>query len=59
MWDPKSPWADRRVRLAASLALDRRAMSEMETLGASKPTGSIIRAPSSSRCRSSPHPTTR
>ncbi len=42
MWDPKSPWADRRVRLAASLALDRRAMSEMETLGASKPTGSII-----------------
>jgi len=42
MWDPKSPWADRRVRLAASYALDRRAMSEMETLGASKPTGSII-----------------
>src|SRR5437899_10093425 len=42
MWDPKSPWADRRVRLAASLALDRRAMSEAETLGASKPTGCII-----------------
>src|SRR5213594_2531158 len=42
MWDPKSPWADRRVRLAASYALDRRAMSEMETLGASKATGSII-----------------
>src|SRR5499425_137897 len=42
MWDPKSPWADRRVRQAASLALDRRAMSEVETLGASKPTGSII-----------------
>src|SRR5438552_12986781 len=42
MWEPKSPWADRRVRLAASYALDRRAMSEMETLGASKPAGSII-----------------
>src|SRR5437870_11543761 len=42
MWDPKSPWADRRVRLAASLALDRRALSEAETLGASRPTGSIV-----------------
>jgi len=26
MWDPKSPWADQRVRLAASLALDRRSL---------------------------------
>jgi peptide/nickel transport system substrate-binding protein len=42
MWDPKSPWADKRVRLAANYAIDRRAISEMETLGASKPTGSII-----------------
>ena len=42
MWDPKSPWADRRVRLAANYAIDRRTISEMETLGASKPTGSII-----------------
>jgi len=41
-WDPKSPWADRRVRLAANYAIDRRALSESETLGASKPTGSII-----------------
>ena len=30
------------MRLAANYALDRRALSEMETLGASKPTGSII-----------------
>jgi peptide/nickel transport system substrate-binding protein len=41
-WDPKSPWADRRVRLAAAHAIDRRALSEAETLGASKPTGNIV-----------------
>jgi len=41
-WDPKSPWADRRVRLAASHAIDRRALSEAETLGASRPVGSIV-----------------
>jgi len=41
-WDPKSPWHDRRVRLAANYAMDRRALSEAETLGASKPTGGII-----------------
>ncbi len=42
MWDPKSPWADQRVRKAASLALDRKAISEAETLGASKPNGSVV-----------------
>ncbi|OLC14850.1 MAG: hypothetical protein AUH29_09330 [Candidatus Rokubacteria bacterium 13_1_40CM_69_27] len=41
-WDPKSPWHDKRVRLAANYALDRRALSEAETLGASKPAGSFI-----------------
>src|SRR5262249_23253378 len=41
-WDPKSPWADRRVRLAASHAIDRQALSEAETLGASKPAGNFI-----------------
>ncbi|HET9855727.1 MAG TPA: ABC transporter substrate-binding protein [Methylomirabilota bacterium] len=41
-WDAKSPWHDRRVRLAASHALDRRALSEAETLGASRPNGSLI-----------------
>jgi peptide/nickel transport system substrate-binding protein len=41
-WDPKSPWADRRVRLAANYAIDRQALSEAETLGASKPAGSFI-----------------
>ncbi len=40
--DPKSPWADRRVRLAASSAIDRPAINQAETLGFSKITGSII-----------------
>src|SRR5215204_6622396 len=42
MWDPKSPWADQRVRKAASLALDREALSEADTLGASKPNGNVV-----------------
>ena len=41
-WDPKSPWSDRRVRQAASLAIDRQALNQAETLGFSKPTGSLI-----------------
>ena len=41
-WDPKSPWADKRVRLAASLALDRQALNEAETLGLSRPVGNIV-----------------
>src|SRR5215216_6873574 len=42
MWDPKSPWADPRVRKAASLAIDRKALSDAETLGASKPNGNVV-----------------
>jgi peptide/nickel transport system substrate-binding protein len=41
-WDPKSPWHDRRVRLAASLAIDRQAINQAETLGHSLLTNSII-----------------
>src|SRR6266545_3170495 len=41
-WDPKSPWADRRVRLAANLAIDRQAINQAETVGLSKVTASII-----------------
>jgi peptide/nickel transport system substrate-binding protein len=41
-WNPKSPWHDRRVRQAASHAIDRHALNQAETLGFSRPTGSII-----------------
>jgi peptide/nickel transport system substrate-binding protein len=41
-WDPKSPWADVRVRRAASLSLDRKALNQAETLGFSFPTGALI-----------------
>jgi peptide/nickel transport system substrate-binding protein len=41
-WDPKSPWADPRVRLAASLAIDRKTINQALTLGHSLLTGSII-----------------
>ena len=41
-WDPKSPWHDRRVRLAANHAFDRNAINQAETLGFSRMTGSII-----------------
>jgi peptide/nickel transport system substrate-binding protein len=43
-WDPKSPWHDERVRLAISLAIDRKTINEALTLGRSALTGSIIPA---------------
>jgi peptide/nickel transport system substrate-binding protein len=41
-WDPKSLWADRRVRLAVNHAIDRQAINQSLTLGFSRMTGSII-----------------
>ncbi|PYN48746.1 MAG: hypothetical protein DMD95_02935 [Candidatus Rokuibacteriota bacterium] len=41
-WDPKSPWADKRVRMAANHAIDRKAINQAETLGFSRITASII-----------------
>jgi peptide/nickel transport system substrate-binding protein len=41
-WTAGSPWADRRIRLAASLAIDRQAINEAESLGFSGPTGNIV-----------------
>ena len=42
MYDPKSPWHDKRVRLAANHAINRQAINEAETLGYSKLLGGII-----------------
>jgi len=41
-WDPKSPWADKRVRMAANYAIDRKSINQAETLGFSRITASII-----------------
>ena len=41
-WDPKSPWHDRRVRLAASYAIDRQAINQAEMLGLGKATGGFV-----------------
>ena len=41
-WDPKSPWHDRRVRLAASHGINRQGYNEAEVLGLLRLTGSII-----------------
>jgi peptide/nickel transport system substrate-binding protein len=41
-YDLASPWSDKRVRLAANHAINRRAINEAETLGHSLPTGNIV-----------------
>jgi peptide/nickel transport system substrate-binding protein len=41
-WEASSPWHDRRVRLAATHAVDRDTINQAESLGFSKITGSII-----------------
>jgi peptide/nickel transport system substrate-binding protein len=41
-WDPKSPWHDRRMRLALNHALDRKAINEVSCLGFCPPTAVIV-----------------
>jgi ABC-type transport system substrate-binding protein len=41
-WDPKSPWSDRRVRLAVAHAVDMQAINESERLGFSRLTGALV-----------------
>jgi len=55
-WNPKSPWNDRRVRLAANMAIDKQAINEAERLGYSRLTGSIIPSTMDFALRIEPHP---
>ena len=55
-WKPNSPWADRRVRLAANLAVDRQGINEAERLGYSRLTGSIIPSIMDFALRIEPYP---
>jgi peptide/nickel transport system substrate-binding protein len=41
-WDPKSPWADKRLRLAVNHALDRKAINDAACLGFCPPAGVIV-----------------
>jgi peptide/nickel transport system substrate-binding protein len=41
-WDPKSPWADKRLRQAVNYSLDRKAINEAACLGFCPPAGVIV-----------------
>src|SRR6266852_2530792 len=55
-WNPKSPWSDRRVRLAATLAVDKQGLNEAERLGFARLTGSIIPGVMDYALRIEPYP---
>src|SRR5207244_12831771 len=41
-WDPQSPWHDKRVRLAVTYAVDRKAISEAACLGYCPTAGVLV-----------------
>jgi peptide/nickel transport system substrate-binding protein len=55
-WNPKSPWHDRRVRLAAALAVDAQTINVAERMGFSRLTGSIIPSVLDFALRIEPYP---
>src|SRR5215469_10076637 len=55
-WKPNSPWHDRRVRLAANLAIDKQGINEAERLGYSRLTGSIVPSIMDFALRIEPYP---
>jgi peptide/nickel transport system substrate-binding protein len=52
----KSPWQDRRVRLAVNMAIDKQTVNQAERLGFSRLTGSIIPSVMDFALRIEPHP---
>jgi peptide/nickel transport system substrate-binding protein len=52
----KSPWQDRRVRLAVNMAIDKQAINQAERLGFSRLTGSIIPSVMDFALRVEPYP---
>jgi peptide/nickel transport system substrate-binding protein len=55
-WKAKSPWQDRRVRLAVSLAIDKAGINDAERLGFSRLTGSLIPSVMDFALRIEPYP---
>ncbi|MBI2205696.1 MAG: ABC transporter substrate-binding protein [Candidatus Rokubacteria bacterium] len=55
-WNAKSPWHDRRVRLAAALAIDKQAINDAERMGLSRLTGSMIPSVMDLAARIEPYP---
>src|SRR3989454_652020 len=55
-WEPRSPWADRRVRLAVNLAVDRKSISDAEYLGFAKISSGIIPRDFEFSWAAPPHP---
>ncbi|MBI4608235.1 MAG: ABC transporter substrate-binding protein [Candidatus Rokubacteria bacterium] len=55
-WDPKSPWHDKRMRLAVNYALDRKAISEAACLGYCPPAGVIVPRVMDFALQAAPHP---
>jgi len=41
-WDPKSPWHDKRLRLAVNYALDRKAINDAGCIGFCPPAGVVV-----------------
>ena len=55
-WDPKSPWADKRLRQAVNYSLDRKSINEAACLGFCPPAGVIVPRVMEFALQVPPHP---